>query len=166
MTAEHIEPLASAIAHEFRRRMQGEYVPRIARCVSILGDDDVWRRPGAHCNSVGSLLLHLEGNVRQWILGGIAGQDDRRDRDSEFAAERGDPAELVESLSATVDEAVAIVEGLDTADLLSLRTFQGRYEETVVGAVLHVMEHFSGHAGQIYFTTKQVKDVDLAHYDL
>ena len=155
MTAEHEDPLASSIAHEFRRRMQGEYVPRIARCVSILGDEDVWAKPGPHCNSVGNLLLPLEGNVRQWILCGVGGQDDRRNRDSEFAAENGDPAELVERLQATVDEAVEVVEGLSAADMLEQRTFQQRYDETVLGAVLHVMEHFSGHAGQIYLITSR-----------
>ena len=150
--------------------MLEEYVPRIARCVSMLGPDQVWHRPGPHSNSVGNLLLHLEGNVRQWILSGIAGAEDHRDRDAEFAAsaesERRDPSELVERLHATVAEAVAVVEGLGADELLAHKQYQGRYEETGVAAVLHVMEHFSGHAGQIYAYTKQTLGVDLAHYDL
>jgi len=150
--------------------MDEEYVPRIARCVSMLSPEQVWHRPGPHSNSVGNLLLHLEGNVRQWILSGITGAGDHRDRGAEFAAtaesEQRDPAELVERLSATVAESVAVVEGLGPDDLLARKQYQGRYDETGVGAVLHVMEHFSGHAGQIYAYTKHTLGVDLAHYDL
>ena len=169
-TPDRAEQLTRAIAAEFRRRLLDEYVPRIAGCVEMLGDDEVWERPGPRSNSVGNLLLHLEGNVRQWVLCGLGGQVDARDRDAEFAAtgstERQRPAELVERLRATVAEAVAVVEGLGPDDMLARRVYQGRYEETGVGAVLHVMEHFSGHAGQIYAHTKRVKNVDLRHYDL
>lgn len=168
--AERAEELSRAIATEFRRRMLDEYVPRIARCVSMLSPEQVWHRPGAHGNSVGNLLLHLEGNVRQWILSGIAGTEDHRDRDGEFAAtadtERRDPGELIERLRATVAESVAVVERLGVDDWLGRKQYQNRYQETGVGAVLHVMEHFSGHAGQIYAYTKQTLGVDLAHYDL
>ena len=164
------EDLSRAIAAEYRRRMLEEYVPRVARCVSLLSPQQVWHRPGPHSNSVGNLLLHLEGNVRQWVLSGLAGADDHRDRDSEFAAtaesERRDPSELVERLRGTVAESVAVVEGLRADDLLAHKQYQGLFDETGVGAVLHVMEHFSGHAGQIYSHTKQTLGVDLAHYDL
>lgn len=164
------EKLSRAIAAEFRRRMLDEYVPRIARCVSLLHPDEVWLRPGPHNNAVGNLLLHLEGNVRQWILCGLGGAEDGRDRDAEFAAtaetERRDPADLVARLRATVAEAVAVVEALGPDDLLAVRSYQARYRESGVAAVLHVMEHFSGHAGQIYAFTKQQKRIDLAHYDL
>ena len=170
MTDDRAEHLSRAIAVEFRRRMLEEYVPRIARCVSLLSSEQVWQRPGPYGNSVGNLLLHLEGNVRQWILSGLAGAEDHRDRDGEFAAsaatERRDPSELVERLQTTVAESVAVVEGLHADDFLAHKEYQGRYDETGVGAVMHVMEHFSGHAGQIYAYTKQTLGVDLAHYDL
>jgi uncharacterized damage-inducible protein DinB len=161
--------LARALAREFRRRMLDEYVPRIARCVSLLTPEEVWRRPGPHGNAIGNLLLHLEGNTRQWILCGLGGRSDERVRSSEFAARQDTapaPGVLVERLRATVAEAVAVVEGLGPQDLLARRLFQGRYEETAVAGVLHVLEHFSGHAGQIYAWTKQMKGVDLRHYDL
>jgi hypothetical protein len=47
-----------------------------------------------------------------------------------------------------------------------VRTIQQRYRESGLQAVLHVLEHFSGHAGQIYFWTKQVTGQDLKFYDL
>lgn len=164
------EQLSRAIATEFRRRMLDEYVPRIARCVSLLSPEQVWHRPGPHNNAVGNLLLHLEGNVRQWILSGVGNAEDHRDRAAEFAAraetERRDPAELMQRLSATVADSVAVVDDLGPDALLEVKQYQGRYAETGVAAVLHVMEHFSGHAGQIYAYTKQTLGVDLAHYDL
>jgi uncharacterized damage-inducible protein DinB len=159
--------LARGIAVEFRRRLQGEYVPRIARCVELLGDQGIWRRPAANCNSVGNLLLHLRGNVAQWILTGLGAAPDQRDRPAEFAAADGAPGrELLQRLRAVVDQACAVVDRLPPADLLRERTIQGRFEETGLAAVLHVLEHFSGHAGQIYAWTKQVTGQDLRFYDL
>ena len=170
MTSPNADRLAREVAREFRRRMLDEYVPRIAQCVEQLDPSEVWSRPSLRSNSIGNLLRHLEGNVRQWILSGVAGHPDERDRDAEFAAtgetESRSPSELVARLRATVEEAVSVVEGLGPDELLERGLYQGRYDETGLGAVLHVMEHFSGHAGQIYAFTKQAKDVDLRFYDL
>lgn len=159
--------LARGVAAEFRRRLQGEYVPRIRRCVELLGDAGVWQRPAPHCNSVGNLLLHLAGNTTQWILATFGACDDARDRKAEFAAEGGLPAaELVLRLAAVVDRACDVVDGLSIDDWLRQRTVQQRYAETGLSAVLHVLEHFSGHAGQIYAWTKQATGQDLRFYDL
>ena len=161
------EALARRVAVEFRRRLQGEYVPRIKHCVQLLGDAAVWTRPAPHCNSVGNLLLHLHGNTTQWILATFGSETDARDRPAEFAAEGGVPAaELVDALSQLVDRACDVVDRLTTAELLRSRIIQQRYEETGLSAVLHVLEHFSGHAGQIYAWTKQVTGRDLRFYDL
>ncbi len=150
--------------------MLEEYVPRIEGCVRRLSQAEVWQRPNAHCNSVGNLLLHLEGNVRQWILAGLDGRPNGRRRNAEFAATGDDaapaPDDMLAALRATVTDAVGVVERLVASDLLRVRTYQGQFEETGVGAVLHVMEHFAGHAGQIYDRTKQLRAVDLRHYDL
>ena len=165
--------LARGVAIEFRRRMAGEYVPRIGRCLQLLdellGNDAIWRRPAPNCNSVGNLVLHLTGNVRQWVQSGLRGDADGRDRDSEFAAEVEcdlDKDALLQGLTATVSEACDVVDSLGTAALLEKHTFQSRFQETGLAAVLHVLEHFSGHAGQIYYWTKQVTGKDLAFYDL
>jgi uncharacterized damage-inducible protein DinB len=164
------DSLAAAIAAEFRRRLLGEYVPRIRRCVSQLTEAECWRRPGRHGNSICNLLLHLEGNVRQWILVGLAGEPDARDRDAEFratpAATVAAASELVNRLQTTAERACAVVDRLGPDDLLATRTCQRRFAETGAGAVLHVLEHFAGHAGQIYQWTKQLRDVDLKFYDL
>ncbi len=151
---------------------KGGLLEAIGRAIRIqaMPADRLWWRPNEQANSVGNLLLHLTGNVRQWILCGLGGETDRRDRAGEFAAtgtsERRSAAELMARLQETVAQAVAVVERLGPEELLARRSYQGRYEETGVAAVLHVMEHFSGHAGQIYAHTKQGKGVDLKHYDL
>lgn len=158
--------LARGIAAEFRRRLQGEYVPRIARCVARLGDEHLWRRPAANCNSVGNLLLHLRGNVTQWILAGLGEAPDQRQRSAEFAAAAGPGgSELCAALAATVAAACDVVDRLGPAELLAPRRIQG-YAETGLSATLHVLEHFAGHAGQIYAWTKQVTGDDLRFYDL
>jgi uncharacterized damage-inducible protein DinB len=160
--------LARGIAREFRRRLCDEYVRRIRHCVGLLTEAQCWQRPGPTGNSIGNLLLHLCGNIRQWILCGVRGDADQRDRPGEFAASAGDvPARaLAERLQAVAAEAAVVVDGLSPAELMEQRTFQGRYRETVLAAVLHAMEHCSGHAGQIYAATKQMTGTDLRFYEL
>lgn len=165
-----IESLVAGIAGEFRRRMLGEYAPRIRRCVDLLGEDRCWQRPAPNCNSVGNLLLHLCGNITQWILVPFDGETDRRDRPREFASNADDAgataAQLIDRLEAVVTRACAAVDRLDAHELLRTRTIQQRYQETGLAAVLHVLEHCSGHAGQIYAWTKQATRQDLKFYDL
>jgi uncharacterized damage-inducible protein DinB len=160
--------LAGAIAAAFRRHLVDEGLPQIGRCVALLDAEQIWRRQGALGNSVGNLLLHLEGNVRQWILCGVGGAVDTRDRAAEFAArgEVRDAAALFEALRATVLEAARVVDGLSPEQMVAVRTFQGRFEREVAGALLHVLEHFSGHAYQIYAWTKAMAEVDLAFWEL
>ncbi len=159
--------LARIVAAEFRRRLLGEQLPRLRACVQRLGDARVWQRPAANCNSVGNLLLHLAGNTTQWILATFGEVADARDRAAEFAATEGaSGAALVDELARVYTRACELVDGLDVAQLLRVRTVQQRYRESGLAAVLHVLEHCSGHAGQIYAWTKQATGEDLRFYDL
>jgi len=137
---------------------------RIETCVAMLTPEQVWTRTSANQNAVGNLLLHLNGNVRQWILHGVGGQADLRDRDAEFAAGDGRGAqELLARLRATVEEAVALFHTLPPARLLEHIRPQG-YEGTVLAAIYHVVEHFAGHTFQIILLTKQFTGEDLGFY--
>lgn len=162
--------LTEAIGQEFRRRMLEDYIPKIGRCVALLDSDQLWRRPGPTGNSVANLLLHLEGNVRQWIQAGIDDQADHRQRAAEFTAEQATDAAsgalLMQQLTDTVEEAVQIVAAMNADDYVAVRPFQSRWDETGIAAVIHVLEHFSGHAGQIYAFTKQELGIDLQFFDL
>lgn len=159
--------LCAGIAHEFRRRLLGEMLPRICHCLGRLDEQRAWQRPAPNCNSAGNLVLHLCGNAAQWILAGLGGEPDQRARDAEFAADGGVPvAELELRLGEVWTRCCAVVDALPLDAWLGERTFQQRYRETGLAAVLHVLEHASGHAGQIYAWTKQVTGEDLRFYDL
>jgi uncharacterized damage-inducible protein DinB len=137
---------------------------RIEDCLRRLDGDPVWARGAENENAVGNLVLHLAGNVRQWILGGVGGQPDLRDRDGEFAAREGlEAGVLSQRLHDTVAEAIAAIEALPPARLTEKITVQN-YDLTVLEAIYHVVEHFSGHAGQIIFATKLFTGEDLGYY--
>jgi uncharacterized damage-inducible protein DinB len=137
---------------------------RIEDCLGKLTYEQVWMRSGDHDNSVGNLVLHLCGNVGQWIGTGIGGRPDTRNRDAEFAALDGhQPSELAAKLHATIADATAILLTLDGASLLETREIQN-YRVTVLEAVYHVVEHFAQHTGQILFATKLLTGQDLGYY--
>lgn len=156
--------VAGAFLDESRRRLRAEYMPKLRRAVSMLAPADLWWRPNPHSNAIGNLLLHLQGNLRQWILCGVGGRADRRDRDAEFAARRRTTGRmLVDRLARTVREADAVLAGLTVEQLLATRVIQG-YRVTGLRAVYHVVEHFSGHTGQVLYIAKLRRDVDLGFY--
>lgn len=137
---------------------------RIADCVARLSYDQIWARGSENENAVGNLVLHLCGNVRQWIVSGVGGAPDVRNRDAEFDARGGlEPDELGSRIRSIVCEANGVI-GKLTAERLGERvTIQG-YSLTVAEALLHVLEHFSHHTGQIIFATKLATGQDLGYY--
>ncbi len=131
-----------------------EYRTQIRLAVDALPGGDVWWRANDQSNSAGNLLLHLNGNVRQWILGGVGRQPTERHRSEEFAARTGPSAALLlTELDRTLDEVDRVLAGLTEEGLLEPRTIQGR-ETTVMGAIFHVVEHFGYHLGQIVLIAK------------
>lgn len=140
------------------------YLPRIRKAVAELEPADVWWRPNDASNSIGNLLLHLAGNIRQWIVHGVGGAEDVRERQAEFDAREGAAAaELLGYLESAVAEAVDVIDRLDPAALSEPRTIQGM-ETTVLGALYHVVEHLSMHAGQILWIVKARTGEDLGFY--
>jgi uncharacterized damage-inducible protein DinB len=137
---------------------------RIQDCVGRLSSEQVWTRGHENENSVGNLVLHLCGNVGQWIGSGVGGKQDTRLRDTEFAA-RGDiqPAELTDRLNKAVSEAAGIIRNLPQERLLE-KTIIQKYDVTLMEAIYHVVEHFSQHTGQIIFATKLLTGEDLGFY--
>jgi uncharacterized damage-inducible protein DinB len=137
---------------------------RIESCLGTLTEDQVWARGSENENAIGNLVLHLCGNVRQWIVAGVGGVPDIRQRDQEFSA-RGAVAipELVDRLRATVAQAVAVLDQV-TEERLMDRIVVQKYDESVLEAIYHVVEHFSGHTGQIIFATKMLTASDLGFH--
>ena len=147
-----------------RRKLGEEYWPRLQRTVESLTDEQTWWRPNAASNSIGNLILHLNGNVRQWLIGSLTRQEDARDRPAEFAERRVIPKrELLDTLGATIGEAGAVLSRLTEADLRSTLQIQG-YTVSGVEAVYHVVEHFGMHYGQILYIAKLVSGEDLGFY--
>lgn len=142
-------------------RTRGE---RIETCVRKLTQQQIWTRRHENENSIGNLLLHLCGNVRQWIISGVGGAPDQRDRDAEFA--RREPLgaeELLARLRETLQEAEQVLDQVRPEDLLSKRKIQV-YEVTILHAIYHVAVHFSEHTGQIIWATKGLTGEDLGFY--
>ena len=159
-----MEPTAESVFLDFSIRKLEQSLSRIRECAGKLSNEQIWMRNGDHENAVGNLLLHLSGNVRQWIITGISGQPDARARDREFAA-RGDiePAELMRRLEATVAEAVATLKTLKPERLMEMYQPQ-KYRVTILEGIYSSVEHFAQHTGQIIFATKLITGQDLGFY--
>jgi uncharacterized damage-inducible protein DinB len=146
--------LATAFLAHSRHYLGTEYRTKLRAAVEALPADALWWRPNDQSNSVGNLLVHLAGNVRQWIAGGVGGAPVARDRAGEFAARSGPgAAELLADLERALEEADTVLARLTPADLGSTRTIQGR-EVTVLEVVYHVVEHFALHLGQVILVAK------------
>jgi uncharacterized damage-inducible protein DinB len=163
------EPLPFDIAARFIERSRHylcvEYPAKIAAALRTVPPDLLWWRPNETSNSAGNLVLHLNGNVRQWVLAGIGGHPDLRRRDIEFAARGGAECEtLLAGLSTTCAEVDAILSRLTASQLGEPRSIQGR-ETTVFAALYHVVEHFSGHTGQIILLAKSLTPGAVRFYD-
>ena len=131
-----------------------EYPIKLRHCVNALPRAASWSRPNDTSNSIGNLLVHLAGNVTEWILGGVGGQTISRYRAGEFAQKDGrDASALLDDLEAVLRKADSVLGALSAKDLERSIVIQGR-ETTVVGAIYHVVEHFAMHTGQIVLLTK------------
>ena len=150
---------------ETKRRIIQESIPRCIQCLDKLSDVQIWHRPNANVVSVGNLILHLCGNARQWILAGIFDQPDNRHRQQEFDTQGPlDRSYLVNKLTDLSKDLDKAIDMLSHDQLTSVKDVQG-FEESVIGILIHVVEHFSYHTGQIVYYTKSVKDVDMKFYD-
>jgi len=158
------------LAKDFLERaaeyLQKDFMPKIRHCLDLLSEEEFWRCGSAAENSVGNLILHLSGNVRQWIIAGMGGAEDKRDRPREFSTRSGiSKQEAMTGLERTVEEAISVLKALPVEELFSERTIQ-KYRKTGLGAIFHVVEHFAYHTGQIVFATKMFSQTDLKFYNL
>ncbi|MFL5487397.1 MAG: DinB family protein [Gemmatimonadaceae bacterium] len=157
--------VADSFLSRSRYWLTKEYPIKIRQCVDAMPPGVVWARPNQGSNSVGNLLLHLTGNVTEWILGGVGGRSVTRDRRSEFLSRQGgDAGALLDNLEAVLREADSVLAGLSEADLERSVVIQGR-DTTVLAAIYHVVEHFSMHTGQIVFLTKMYSPGKIHFYE-
>ncbi len=141
-----------------------EHIGRIETCFKKLTDDQIWLRGSENQNAAGNLAMHLAGNVRQWIICGLGGAEDKRVRHLEFDTRGGESgAVLAARLRETVEEAIGVIGGLTTEQLVAVRNIQGS-QVTGVYAAMHVVEHFAQHTGQIILMTKALTGENLGFY--
>lgn len=141
-----------------------ENLPRIRICLNKLTEDQVWTKPNSTTNSIGNLVLHLCGNITQYIQSSLGGAKDERVRSVEFVAHKTLNKEaLYLKIEQVVKSANEVIQKLPLEDLEEVRYVQG-FEMSGVGNIIHVVEHFSYHTGQIAFLTKMLVDEDLGFY--
>lgn len=149
---------------EFSSAKLRELSGRIQVCLGKLTPERVWMRSSPNENAIGNLVLHLCGNITQWIGSGVAGLPDHRQRATEFEARGGlDNTALAACLKAAVETAAAQIESLPAGRFTDVVTIQN-YTVTKLEAIYHVVEHFAGHSGQILFATKLLTGEDLGFY--
>jgi uncharacterized damage-inducible protein DinB len=137
----------------------------IDRCLDKLSDEQICHRRADYENSIANLLLHLEGNLRQWFLHGIDGQPDVRTRDSEFALSLSmPPGEIRKRFAATLADGRSIIRSLPPERLLVTINPQptGNWGPmTILAAIYRIISHLEMHTGQIVLLTKQLQGCDL-----
>ena len=148
-----------------RRKLLEQLWPRTCQCLEMLTEEQIWWRPQETSNSIGNLLLHLNGNIRQWIIAPLGGGSATRNRPAEFAERRQIPLrELQDSLEVALREVDGILGQVEPMALLQTYDIQDRKGVTGLEAIYHVVEHFSMHYGQILYITKLLTGHDLGFY--
>jgi uncharacterized damage-inducible protein DinB len=137
---------------------------KIVKCLDELNEEQIWHRPNEASNSIGNIMLHLCGNIRQYTISAIGGQPDIRERDKEFSARGGyHREELQNKLTDTLKQAVIILQNINNDSLIKKHSVQG-FTMSGIGIIIHVTEHYSYHTGQIIFYTKLLSGNDLGFY--
>jgi len=144
--------LTTAFIAEIKRRLFEESMFRLKKCLTELTEAQIWYRPNKSSNSVGNLVLHLHGNVRQWVQ-------------QEFDEQGPVPvAKMLADMEQLMIEVDAILDNTTSADLLEVRNVQG-YQESGLSILVHITEHFSYHIGQMTYIVKMLKDKDMGYYE-
>lgn len=168
MNAPQIDSANAGLAALFlefsRSKLFDQYWPRLRSAVEPLTNEQFWFRPNAASNSIGNLVLHLNGNVGQWLVAAFNHLEDTRNRPGEFGERRRiEPGLVMERLDATMHEAANVLARLTPAELTTTYQIQG-YTVSGLAAVYQVVEHFGLHYGQIVYIAKALRAEDLGFY--
>jgi uncharacterized damage-inducible protein DinB len=156
--------LAALFLDFSRKKLLEQFWPRLRETVAPLTEEQVWWRPNEASNSIGNLILHLNGNVGQWLVASFNREEDKRNRPAEFTAQgEATSADLLAMLGTTLDAAAAVLDRLTTEELLARYEIQG-YAVRGLDAVYQVVEHFGLHYGQIVYIAKNLTGRDLGFY--
>lgn len=152
------------LAHQVEYRIIDCGIHRIISCLHRLSEDDIHYRPNASSNSIDNQVRHLDGNVRQWLIATMSSSIDRRRRKQEFDQEiRSSKSELITQMRTLETDIRAVLPNIINIDPLQSQDVQC-YTESNLSILIHVIEHFSYHVGQITYITKMLLDVDTGYY--
>jgi uncharacterized damage-inducible protein DinB len=156
--------LRNAVIDNIVKYLIDENFPRVIKCLKILNEEEIWYRPNSQSNSVGNLVLHLNGNLNQWILDYIGGKPFERNRQLEFDAEKThNKGELIYMMTNLSEELRSCILSATRDKLLDILPIQNQ-NETGISVLIHITEHFSFHTGQIAYVTKWLKDQQTNFY--
>lgn len=137
---------------------------KIVKALKLINEEQLWYKPNENTNSIGNLLVHLEGNIRQYIISALGETKDKRIRDREFTVNHLPKEKVLNKFSNTLDEAIKIIVNIQTNKLGNTYSVQG-FELTGINIIVHVTEHLSYHTGQIALLTKLLKNTQLGYYE-
>ena len=158
------EKLAEELVKNALYRMD-ESTRMILKSLAEISEEELWQKPNDSLNSIANLILHLCGNITQYVISSLGEKEDLRNRDAEFSAKTpADKKEVLDQLEQTVDTAKRVIFDTNISQLLKVRSVQG-FTFSGVGVIIHAVEHYSYHTGQIAFWVKQLKNKDLGFYD-
>jgi len=156
--------ILSVIITEVKRRLLEESVPRLKKCLTLMTEAEIWYRPNMHTVSAGNLCLHLCGNVRQWVVATLGEKADIRHRQQEFDEVGPIPLhKMLGNLDELMGEVEGVLDSLTPEDLTKIYQVQG-FQEAGFSILMHVVEHFSYHVGQVSYIVKSRKNLDLGYY--
>lgn len=142
------------LLEQLKKRLIDESFERIKICLNQIEPDKLWHSPNEHITSIGSSILHLNGNIRQWLRSIIEGREVERDRPSEFKPEiKYSVDQLLNILSELDSDVIAMTEELKLIRAHRELSIQG-IETNGIDAIVHVIEHTAYHTGQIVYLTK------------
>ena len=160
----HRSPFTKDFLSQIEYRID-ESLRFIERCFDQLSQEQCWQKPNSEMNTIGNLILHLCGNIRQYAISSLGQQTDSRDRDAEFAhVSTMTKSELIQKIQDTVSEAKQIMKTVSEEELGRERVVQG-FTMSGIGILIHITEHLSYHTGQIAWMTKFYQEKDLGFYD-
>lgn len=164
MSDKRIEELHTTIIQQVHRRLVEESIARLRKCLGELTDEEIWTKPNKSSNSVGNLTLHLCGNARQWLISGLGGVFDDRNRQAEFDEQGPKPSTELFELIDDLESEIETVLGNLKSDIHTKKVKVQGFDENGFAVLMHVVEHFSYHVGQISYYVKLRKDIDLNYY--
>jgi len=156
--------IKNEIVKDIRVRIFDESFPRIVQCLHLLDPDKIWLKPNKNSNSIGNLVLHVCGNIRQYVVSGIGGRKDIRERKLEFMENvTTTKADLISKMDELLLDVSNVLDTIEPTDLVEIKEVQG-FTMSITSILIHVTEHLSYHTGQIAFYTKLLEDTDLKFY--